>query len=207
MNNTLLTALALPILLVAPLKAEAGGASFEDLKEKAEKIESLGNFLKNYVGVCKGDPFEVRDCRASTQKARQKFAGKLLHVRLSDSHGQLVQVAGELPSGALRMAVTPFFDAAGYGLCKDKAPKFDKGGSPRMRLLPFTIEPPEDLNRRNLELQLRSGNVKMELLFKVKSAWKAKRPGDEDAEGIAATFKGLRLTSARTGEVIGEVVW
>jgi hypothetical protein len=206
MHRVLAQALALLPLILLPVSARAA-PDFEALKARAERLESLGAFLKSYVGSCRGDVYERRECKRNVKAARRRWAGKLLHVRLADRHGRLVQVVRELPSGDLRLALTPFFDEAGYGLCRGRAPHFDRAGNPRVALLPFTLRLPEGLSRRSLELQLRSGNVSLEILFKAKRAWRVPRKGESAAEGVSARLVGLRLKSARTGEVIGEVLW
>lgn len=181
----------------------AAKKSYAQLAEKAEALKGLGTFLKSYVGDCHGgDEYDQRDCRTNTKNLRKGYTGKLLSVRLSDKHGQLLQVVKEISDTRLKLGLTPFFDAIGYALSKGK-PKLDRRGRPRLRLMIFSVDLPDGMDRRKLELLMRSGNVKMELLFVPTGAWKLKK----DMEGVKARFRGLRITSARTGDLIGETTW
>jgi len=184
-----------------------GPGRFEQLKEKASSAGSLGAFLNGFVGSCKGDRFEQRDCERRLASARKEKRGKLVYLRLPERHASLIRLLRALPDGSLTLGLTPFFDADGYGLSRNKAPKFDRKGNPRAALLSFQVRLPESVSQRNFELLLRSRNLRLELLLRPTKAWKVKRRGEEAAQGVAAKFVGLRLSSARSGEPLGEMIW
>lgn len=194
---------ALPLLALLLLPSlPASARSFDALQKKATAVTSLGSFLEDFVGECR-DASERASCERNAKVQRKKLAGRLLYVRLPDRHSRLLQVSRELPDGRLRLALTPFFDAAGYGLSRGRPKRLDRRGNPRVRLVPLTVTLPDGLDRRRFELAMRTGNLRLELLFVPRSTWKLGRR----AEGVAATFRGLRITESRTGRTVAEVLW
>ena len=195
----------LGLLLVAlPRPAAAGkGETVARLFDSATPLRSLGKFLSTYIGECK-DPFERVECERHAAEQRQRYAGTLLRVRLPDRHGRLLRVVRDLGGGKVKLALTPFFDASGYGLSRRPPRRFDRQGNPRVPLLPLRVRLPEGVGVRDLALALGSGNARIELVFRPRRRYVVQRPRRAPVQGVAAEFLGIRVTDRRTGRVLFE---
>lgn len=200
--------IAIPILLAATLLPAVPGEarpSFDALKAKATPISDLGHFLETYVGDCK-NPLEKRECEKNAATHRKAMRGHLLYAMLPDRMSRLLRLGRDLGGGRVRIMVTPMFGASGYGLTRGRPHHLDRGGHPRVGLLPITGHLPDGMDLRSLNLAIQTENVRIELLFVPRRPWHLHGHG-HSVEGVSATFKGLRISSARTGGEIASVVW
>lgn len=180
--------------------------AFGKLRDRAKALEGLGPFLDKYIGNCE-DPFTKAECMKNAAQARREMEGKLFYIMLDDQAASMIRPAAFDPKEAeYRLDLTPYFEADGRALT-DGAPKSqDEQGRPRMPILPIRAKlvaaTPMDLERL-----FRTGNVKMQLIFKPQGVWKMQRKDKKGTiEGVKSRFAGIRLTDARTNEEIAVLI-
>jgi hypothetical protein len=189
----------LALLLATTARAEPP-AAYQRLREQAESLDSLSSFLERYVGRCPPSD-EQRECKAKAQRERAALTGKTFHVRLGDEAARLLQ-AGAFDESTRQMQInlTPFFDGGGIALTDRKPLGLDGQGRPRIGLITLVTTLPPDMLPMDMERQLRTLNVRIDLVFKPQGVWSL--PGKQPMEGVKAKLLAVRLTNARTGEEI-----
>jgi hypothetical protein len=194
-------ALSLAAALQAPL---ALGASFDDLAEKAQRVDALEPFLARYVGRCT-DRYEKAACERNVAAARKAVAGKTFVVRVADA-AALVQPS-RLDGDRFTLLVTPFVDGGGYGLSHGAPARQDAAGRPVVGLVPIKGTLPPGTMEMEFQAPFRTGAVELEIVFTPEKAWRLKRKGEPgDLEGVAARFLGVKVLDARTGRAIASRV-
>lgn len=171
---------------------------FDQVKSRAEKIDSLGGFLDKYVGKCA--PYEAA-CLQNLKDTRQQWTGKTIYVTLGDRAASLMKV--DTSGSQFRVLFTPFVDGGGYGLTHGAPKKQDSSGNPLIDFIQINGAMPEGMGEMELKSAFRAGQVGVELVFKPEGTWKLKRKGEEGfLEGVKARFLGIRLVANRTGTEI-----
>lgn len=174
--------------------------TFATLRDRAQALEGLTAFLDKYVGAC-DDPFTRPDCEKNAARARKEMDGHLYYLILDDRAQSMVRPAAfDIRQNQYRLDVTPYFESGGRALT-DGAPKSqDDQGRPRMALVPLWAKLPVGETPMNLERLFKTGNVKVQLVFKPLGVWKLLRKDKKGhIEGVKAKFVAIRLTDARTG--------
>lgn len=187
-------------LLVALLAAPAGARDFDEIASGAQRIESLEPFLTRYIGRCKDNTFEKRECEANVAAARRGFAGKTFAVRVPDA-ASLVQP--RLEGAGFLLLVTPFVDGGGLALTHGTPARQDAAGHPLVGLIPIRGRLPPGVMDLEFQGPFRTGAIELEIVFRPEKTWKLPRKGESgNMEGVAARFLAIRVLDARTGNEI-----
>jgi hypothetical protein len=194
---TLITA-----VVVAALSAADGEDGFERLRGAAEVIPGLSVFLGKYVGDCPDQAGP--DCARAADEYRKKHQGKTLYLSIEDP-SPILRVASKGPGeGECILDLTPFFSAAGYALTSGAPRKMDSAGNPVVGLMRVRGQAPDgDVDRLARLISMRQ--LRLEVLFTPEGTWKLAKKGGGFVQGVKAKLRALRVTMARTGEVVA--VW
>jgi Family of unknown function (DUF6066) len=188
----------LALALAAPAWAEAPKA-FASLRDRAEAIDSLTTFLDRYVGHC-NDPFERATCEANARKARESMTGKSFYAILGESASRMLRPGPFNPARReYRIDLTPFFEGGDYALTEGSPIGLDAEGRPRFPLMPLTATMPDDWLPMDMERLLRSGMVRVHLVFTPMGLWSLPAKSGGKVEGVRAKFQAVRLVNGRTG--------
>lgn len=187
--------IALLLLAASPSAAPAtAGGGYASVRSGAERVDSLAVFLERYVGSCK-DPYTRAECEKNVAALRRGVDGKLLVVRI-DGASELVRARSD--GDRYRIDVTPFFDGGGLALTHG-TPTLDAQGRPIIGLVVLEGALPAGKSDLDFLSPFRTGNVELEVVFKVQGTWKLKRRDGGSYEGVKARFLGIRLVDPRTG--------
>jgi hypothetical protein len=188
------------LVLSSSAWAEAPKA-FAALRDSSEAVDSLATFLDRFVGHCT-DPFEKATCVANARKAREQMTRRSYYAILGDSASRILKVGAFNPSsGTFRVNLTPFFGAGDFALTEGAPIGLDADGRPRMSLLSMAASMPEGSLPMDVERLLRSGSVKVHLVFKPLGLWSLpSKAGGHKLEGVRAKLLAVRLVNARAGE-------
>ncbi len=189
----------------APLLAFASDARFDALRDRAQRLDSLGPFLEKYIGSCK-DEFARADCQ---QNVREQRRGLDRHVYAASVAEQTLDIVRpERTRGGYRFFVTPFIDGGGLALTHGEPRKQDAAGRPLIAFLVMDGALPEGMDEMALESALRTGRLELEVLFRPEGTWKLKRKGERGFyEGVKARFLAIRLVESRSGVEIASKVF
>ena len=200
-----LPALALAALALLPASALASDARFEELRSRANRLDSLDQFLERYIGSCK-DELTRPECEHNVREARRGLDGRLYAASIAERTLEIVKP--QRTQRGYRFIVTPFIDGGGLALTHGAPRRQDAEGHPLIDFLFIDGSLPAGMDEMELESALRSGRVELEVLFRPEGTWKLKRKGEPGFyEGVKAKFLGLRLTESRTGAEIASRVY
>ncbi len=195
----------LPALLMLTLATPALGEAppeFAKLRDAAESLDSLTSFLDKYVGEC-GASLEKRECEANAKKVRAELTGKSFHVILGDAASRMIQAGSFNPATRqYKLQLTPFFEGNGLALTEGAPVGQDANGNPRVPLMPLDVQLPNDWMPMDMDRMIRTGNLKIHLVFRPLGIWTLPGKGKEKLQGVKAKFVALRLTNARTGDEV-----
>jgi len=190
-----------PLLVAAACVPALADERFDDLRRKAEPLESLAGFAERYVGLCK-DPLERAACQQNVRQARKSVEGRLYAALLAERARELLRV--ERRGNRFRFLLTPFVDADGLALTHGE-PRLDGRGRPSIGFI--VLETAAGVDEAMVDAALRTGRVELEILFRAEGAWKLKRRGEDGYfEGVKARFAAVRLVDGRTGAEIAAKV-
>lgn len=192
-----LAAVALPLALPAPARADAGA-----VLAGAQHLDALEPFLTRYLGRCT-DVFEKRTCEANTAQARRELTGKTFAVTVTDA-APLVRT--ERRGDGYVVLLTPFIDGGGLALTHGAPAKQDARGRPLIAFIPITVQLPAGMMEMEFESPFRTGAITVEIAFRPEKPWKLARKGEGLYEGVAAKFLAVRVVNARTGQEIASKV-
>lgn len=192
-------------VLAVPFAAHAEGSrAFVQLRDKAQPLESLGEFLTKFVGDCGSD----KDCQQKVAAYRTDAVKKSFYVILDDGAQELVKPGGFNPqTNEMLFDLTPFFESSGFALTHGQPESFSgancQGAS--IPLIPMKATLPPNVMPMDVDRVFRTGGVRMQIIFKPMQVWKKPRKDQKNAfcEGVKAQVQAVRLTEAKTG---GEIV-
>lgn len=196
----LLPAVLASLVLVCPVARAEAPKDFAEARDRAKPLDGLTAFLDRYIGNC-DDPFEKSTCQGNVKKARGEMDGKSYYLILDDGASKMLRPGGYNPNTQeFRFDLTPFFDGGGRALTHGAPNGQDAEGRVRLPIIPLFAKLPLDWMPMDMERLLRTGNVKLQIIFKPQGVWMLKgKDGRTTQEGVKAKFLGVRLTHARNG--------
>lgn len=196
-------ALCLASLLGAGSARAGAPPAWEALRARAQPLDGLSGFLDRYLGRCPPSD-ERRECLLKAKRERDELTGKLFYVRVDGDVARLLQPDRFDPeAGELTLQLTPFFDASGLALTEGKPLGLDAQGRPRIAQIPLVARLSPEEDAKDVERLLRTGQVRLELVFKPAGSWSLPAKGKAEAlEGVRASLLGIRLANGRTGETL-----
>ncbi|MCL2179433.1 MAG: DUF6066 family protein [Proteobacteria bacterium] len=191
-------------LMASPAKASEGRpeALFNDLKQRASKIDDLSGFLRNYVGYC-GESPEAFECRRQAAVFRQQ-ANRETYVFFAFEDSLVLEIR-PLSEAQFSIGWLPFFSASGYALSAQPPKKWNTEGLPIYSFMQLLGQLPPDSHMRDVGQWNRFGRLAAEVIFAPQGTWKAAPKGKTPIESVKVTWKAIRIFDSQSGQTLG--VW
>jgi hypothetical protein len=192
-------------LLASPLFSSATESRFTSLRDRAQRLDSLGPFLEKYIGNCK-DELTRFDCEHNVREQRRGLDRHVFAASIAEQTLEIVRP--QRTSSGYRFFITPFIDGGGLALTNGEPRKQDAAGRPLIAFVVMDGKLPDGMDELALESALRTGRLELEVLFQPEGTWKLKRKGERGFyEGVKARFLAIRLVESRTGAEIASKVF
>ena len=197
--------LALITLFISPALSLASDSRFHSLRDRAERLDSLGPFLERYIGSCK-DELTRYDCEQNVREQRRGLDRRVYAASIAEQTLEIVRP--QRTAGGYRFLITPFIDGGGLALTNGEPRKQDAAGRPLIAFLVMDGALPTGMDELAFESALRTGRLELEVVFRPEGTWKLKRKGESGFyEGVKAKFLAIRLIESRTGAEIASRVY
>jgi hypothetical protein len=198
------------VVLLCPALSRADGAkNFAEWRDKAQPVESLSQFLSDFIGSCDASVLDKKECVAKVEAFRKQALGRAYYVILGEDAQKMVAPKGFNPqTHEQEFALTPFFEGSGFALTAGQPSHVDSEGHPIVPLMRMTTKFNESITHEKIEHEFSTGEVKVQLVFRPKAVWKLPRKDKKGAfyEGVKADFLAIRLSDARSGTELASLV-
>ena len=197
------TLLLLAALLPTVALADAD-PKFAALREAAEPVGGLGQFLDKYIGECASSGGVDGSCRQNASAFRQKMRGKKFYMIVTEeSAGMLSAGDFDVRGGEYTINVTPFFGAGGYALTHGAPKRTDANGNPLLPFLTVRGETKEGWSAMRFQRLFSSRELRVQVVFTPQDVWTLPKKGGGKIYGVRAKIDALLVTIGRTGESAG----
>ncbi len=173
---------------------------FAALRDAAEPVGGLGQFLDNFIGECATTGGVDGECKQNAAAFRQKMHGKKLYMIVTEDRAGMLSAGDfDMRKGEFTIQVTPFFSAGGYALTQGAPKRTDANGNP---MLPYiTLKgAKEDWDAMRFQRLFSSRELRLQVVFTPQEVWTLPKKGGGKIYGVRAKIEGLLVTVGRTGE-------
>ncbi|MGQ0503738.1 MAG: DUF6066 family protein [Myxococcaceae bacterium] len=189
------------VFVAAPAFAEEVDQRFASLRDSAEPVGGLSQFLEKYIGECATTGGVDGQCRQAAAEFRRKMKGKKLFlVAPEESSGLLSPGRFDARSGEYVINVTPFFGAGGYGLSLGTPKKTDANGNPVLPYVSVEGETKDGWSEGRFQRMFGSREFRIQAVFIPQDVWSLPKKGGGKIHGVRAKFEAILVTVGRTGE-------
>jgi hypothetical protein len=193
-------ALAYGALFIAGVAWADVDPKFAKLRDSAEAIEGLGNFLDKYVGDCGTDA----DCKRNTETFRSAANGKKFYMIITEDSVSNLQMGTYNPGDqTFTMNLTPFFPASSSAITGGAPSRTDGNGNPIMPFMTIKGTVPEGGNAQSVARMISMKTLRLQIVFTPQGLWTLPKKGGGKITGVKARIDALLVTVGRTGEQIG----
>ncbi len=196
-------------LLVSSLAHAETGKDFAAWRDKAQPVESLSQFLSDFVGSCDSDPMNNKECIAKVEAYRKKTMGQVFYVILGEDAQKMVEPKGFNPrTHEQEFALTPFFEGSGLALTEGQPQHTDGEGHPIVPMMRLNKKFNDSITHEMIVHEFGTGNVKVQLVFRPTGVWRLPRKDRPHSfyEGVKSQFLAVRLSDTRSGTEIASIV-
>lgn len=173
---------------------------FAALRDQAEALGSLGQFLEKYVGSCESIIQGGGDCQKSAAAYRAGATGKKFYMIVLEDQATMLSMGPYNPNGnQLTIHMTPFFPASNSALTHGAPTKTDANGNPVMAYLPITAPIPEGGNVSEISRAISSRQLRLQIVFTPLGLWTLPKKGGGKITGVKAKLDAVLVTIGRTG--------
>ena len=193
-------ALALPTVLLAGVAWADVDPKFVKLRDSAEAIEGLGNFLDKYVGDCGTDA----ECKRNTETFRSAANGKKFYMIITEESVTNLQMGTYDPGEqSFTMNLTPFFPASNSAITGGAPTRTDANGNPVMSYLTIKGMVSEGGNAQSVARMVSMKTLRLQIVFSPQGLWTLPKKGGGKITGVKARIDAVLVTVGRTGEQVG----
>lgn len=193
-------AVAYMTVLVAGLAWADQDPKFVKLRDSAEAIEGLGNFLDKYVGDCGTDA----DCKKNTETFRSAANGKKFYMIITEDSVTNLQMGPYDPgSQTFLMHLTPFFAASSSAITGGAPSRTDANGNPVMPFMTIKGTVSEGGNAQTVARMISMKTLRLQIIFTPQGLWTLPKKGGGKITGVKTHIDAVLVTVGRTGEVVG----
>jgi Family of unknown function (DUF6066) len=173
---------------------------FTALRDQAENIASLGNFLEKYVGNCDSVLQGGGDCIKSAEAYRKGATGKKFYMIVLEQDADMLSMGPYNPNGnEFTINMTPFFPAANSALTHGAPTKTDANGNPVMPFLQIKGPIPELGNVSEISRAISSRQLRLQIVFTPLGLWELPKKGGGKIKGVKGRLDAVYVTLGRTG--------
>jgi hypothetical protein len=186
-------------VLIAGVASADVDPKFAKLRDSAEAIEGLGNFLDKYVGDCGNDV----ECKKNTETFRTAANGKKFYMIITEDSVNTLQMGSYDPgSQTFVLNLTPFFPASGSAVTGGAPSRTDANGNPVMPFMALKGEVAEGGNASSVARMVQMKTLRLQVVFTPQGLWSLPKKGGGKLIGVKAHIDGVLVTVGRTGEQV-----
>ncbi|MHB8874428.1 MAG: DUF6066 family protein [Myxococcaceae bacterium] len=189
--------------LIPALAAADVHPKFAKLRDAAEPLGGLGQFIDGYVGDCLSAAMGGSECQQNAAAFRQKATGKKYFMIITEDAASMIQMGTYNPRGEFTLNVTPFFAAAGSALTHGAPSRTDGNGNPVLPFLTVKGTIPEGGNASTISRMTTMRVLRLQVVFTPQGLWTLPKKGGGKITGVKAKIEAILVTVGRTGEQIG----
>ena len=188
------------VLLASGLGWADVDPKFAKLRDSAEALEGLGNFLDKYVGDCGTDV----DCKKNTETFRSAANGKKFYMIIGEESVNNLQMGSYDPGAQeFTLNLTPFFPASSSALTGGAPSRTDANGNPVMPFMAIKGAVSEGGNAQSVARMVSMKTLRLQVVFTPQGLWTLPKKGGGKLVGVKTRIDGILVTVGRTGEVVG----
>jgi len=196
-------ALTLALAFLPALALADVDPKFAKLRDSAEPVGGLGQFIESYTGDCLSDAMGGSECKANAAAFRQKATGKKYVMIITEDAASMISMGTYDPRGEFTLNVTPFFAAAGSALTQGAPTRTDAAGNPVLAYIKVNGKVPEGGNAGSVSRQVSMRALRLQVVFTPQGVWTLPKKGGGKTTGVKARIDAMLVTVGRTGEQMG----
>jgi Family of unknown function (DUF6066) len=191
---------ALLSLISASAALADADPKFVALRDQAENVASLGQFLDKYVGSCDSVLQGGGECIKASEAYRKGATGKKFYMIVLEDSATMLSMGPYNPKGdEFTIHMTPFFPASNSALTHGAPTKTDANGNPVMPYLPIKGNIPEMGNVGEISRAISSRQIRLQIVFTPLGLWTLPKKGGGKITGVKMRMDAVYVTLGRTG--------
>jgi hypothetical protein len=194
--------LILMVVMVPMLAFADVDARFAKMRDVAEKIGSLSEFIDNYAGTC--GPLMTAQCEEKRKEFRRGADGKKHYMIVTEDSTTVLSMGDANPiTGEFILNMTPFFAGGDSAITHGAPSKTDANGNAILPFIRIPAKVPDGWSMQLMNRQVAARALRLQLIFTPEAVWTLPKKGGAPIRGIKTKFEGIIVQVGRTGEVIG----
>lgn len=192
-----------PLLLISSQAALADvDQKFAKMRDAAEKLGSLSEFIDNYGGSC--GPLMTAQCEEKRKEFRRGADGRKHYMIVTEDSASVLSMGDANPiSGEFVLNMTPFFAAGDSAITHGAPSKTDANGNAILPYLRINAKLPDGWTMQLMNRQVQARALRIQVVFTPDGVWSLPKKGGGTIKGIKTRFDGVIVQIGRTGETIG----
>ncbi len=192
-----------PLLLISSQAALADvDQKFAKMRDAAEKLGSLSEFIDNYGGSC--GPLMTAQCEEKRKEFRRGADGRKHYMIVTEDSASVLSMGDANPiSGEFVLNMTPFFAAGDSAITHGAPSKTDANGNAILPYLRINAKLPDGWTMQLMNRQVHARALLIHVVFTPEGVWSLQKKGGGTIKGIKTRFDGVIVQIGRTGETIG----
>jgi hypothetical protein len=192
-----------PLLLISSQAAFADvDQKFAKMRDSAEKLGSLSEFIDNYGGSC--GPLMTAQCEEKRKEFRRGADGRKHYMIVTEDSASVLSMGDANPiSGEFVLNMTPFFAAGDSAITHGAPSKTDANGNAILPYLRINAKLPDGWTMQLMNRQVQARALRIQVVFTPEAVWSLPKKGGGSIKGIKTRFDGVIVQIGRTGETIG----
>ncbi|MBM4777976.1 MAG: hypothetical protein GQE15_09755 [Archangiaceae bacterium] len=192
-----------PLLLISSQAAFADvDQKFAKMRDSAEKLGSLSEFIDNYGGSC--GPLMTAQCEEKRKEFRRGADGRKHYMIVTEDSASVLSMGDANPiSGEFVLNMTPFFAAGDSAITHGAPSKTDANGNAILPYLRINAKLPDGWTMQLMNRQVQARALRIQVVFTPEGVWSLPKKGGGSIKGIKTRFDGVIVQIGRTGETIG----
>jgi hypothetical protein len=203
-ETTLNRVLACTLVLFAGAAAADADPKFVKLRDSAESVGGLSQFLDKYVGECPPAALGGAECLQNAGAFRKQATGKRFYMIINEETASQISMGPYDPSsGDFTLNVVPFFPASNSAVTQGAPSKLDANGNPVMPFIYVKGTVPEGGNAQTVSRWVSMRALRIQLVFTPMGLWELKKKDGSKITGVKARIDAMLISVGRSGEQVG----
>lgn len=191
-----------PLLLISSQAFADVDQKFAKMRDSAEKLGSLSEFIDNYGGSC--GPLMTAQCEEKRKEFRRGADGRKHYMIVTEDSASVLSMGDANPiSGEFVLNMTPFFAAGDSAITHGAPSKTDANGNAILPYLRINAKLPDGWTMQLMNRQVQARALRIQVVFTPEGVWSLPKKGGGSIKGIKTRFDGVIVQIGRTGETIG----
>jgi hypothetical protein len=191
-------------LLVCTLAHADVDARFAKLRDSADPVGGLGQFLDKYVGDCGPDALGGSECKQNAAGFRRSNTGKKFYMIITEDAASMISMGGFSPgSNEVTLNVVPIFAASNSAVTQGAPSRLDKNDNPVLPLMYVKGTAPGDADGQTIGRWVSMRALRIQLVFTPQGLWELKKKDGSKVSGVRAKIDGMLISVGRSGEPVG----